>query len=166
WRQVDPAGDDDDGGANRSDTVDRRVLEDQEDVAEIQEGMRPSGLGHQVPVEEQHLGEQNRHGAELALPPEAIHWLIGGPPCTPPGSRSLRSRCDARSTRSRPPSSDSSCVASCITASSVAVAPASAPRSSPSRMTRIRSASASTSGRSLDTIKQAIPAFARARIRL
>ena len=65
-----------------------------------------------------------------------------------------------------PSPASTSCVASRNTASSVASAPCNSPRRWPSRITRMRSASASTSGKSLETIRHAMPVSASRRMRL
>ena len=73
-RQIDAAGDDNDGGANGGDAVNRRVLEDEESVSQIEERMRARALGPQVPGEEQDLEREDRNRAQLANPP---HLLAG-----------------------------------------------------------------------------------------
>ena len=51
-RQIDAAGDDHDRGADRGDAVDRRVLQDQQAVARVQERVRSTAVGPQPPGEE------------------------------------------------------------------------------------------------------------------
>ena len=133
-REIDAAGNDHDRRADRGDAVDRRVLQDQQRVLGVEERMRAAGLRPQIPGEEQHLGDQDRDGAQLADRAQPLHR--------------------------RSPSSSGVAVDEwrrCITSSSVAIAPRSSPCSSPSFITRMRSASARISGRSLDTTSTARP---------
>ena len=84
--------------------------------------MRPSRLGPQIPGKEQDLDHENRDGAELARAPQ-LTSRAAPPFRASPGASPL-----PRSPR----------------------APVSSPRIWPSRITRMRSTSASTSGKSLD----------------
>src|ERR1051326_5277040 len=129
-RQICAAPDDHDRRANRRDAVDRRVLENQEKVAEVEERVRPPRLRPEVPREQQHLEHEDRDRAEFARVPPFLHV----------------------------------CAAICITVCSVAASPASSPCTRPCRMTMMRSATVRTSGRSLDTIRQAMPCAAFARM--
>ena len=96
-REIDAAGNDHDRRADRGDAVDRRVLQDQQRVLDVEERMRAAGFRPQIPGEEQHFGDQDRDGARARE--RAQHSLHAA------------SRCQLQ------------CVARRMTSSSVAAAP-------------------------------------------
>ena len=129
-RQVDAARDDHDGGADRGDAVDRRVLQDQQRVLGVEERVRAVAVRPEVPARRTAISSsEDRDRAQLADVPEPLHDASSQLRASPGASRTLPSP----------------------------RAPASSPCIRPSRITTMRSASASTSGRSLDTTRHAEP---------